>query len=314
MSGLQALIAREILVLAGPTAVGKSALAVDVARAVGGEVVSADSRQLYRGLDVGTATPTPEERRGVPHHLLSVRDPREPVNAGWFAAEARRVVEDCWRRGRPVVVVGGSTLYVHALVDGLADLPRVPPETSRQLAAEMGEPGGADRLYRELRAADPDAAATLDPSKSQRLVRLVGLARTLGGPVSDRWRAQPSTTVPSRLVVLERPRAQLYARIEARVDAMMASGIEAELASVLERWPDALGTLRSTIGYRELLSVAEGRQTVDEAVGLIKRNSRRYAKRQLTWYRRYPDALWLDAATATAEHVLQAVSPWPLGE
>lgn len=304
-------LAREVLVLAGPTAVGKSSLAVDVARAVGGEVVSADSRQLYRGLDVGTATPTPAERRGVPHHLINVRDPGEPVSAGWFADQARRVIDDCWGRGRPVVVVGGSTLYVHALVAGLADLPSVPAETERQLAAEVREPGGADRLYRELRAADPEAAATLDPSKSQRLVRLVGLSRTLGVRVSDVWRDQEQTAVPSRLVVLERPRAELYARIEARVDAMMASGIERELAAALDRWPGARDTAAATIGYRELIAAADGGRSVEEAVRLVKRNSRRYAKRQLTWYRRYPDALWMDAATATAGRVLRAVAPWP---
>ena len=305
------MLAREILVLAGPTAVGKSSLAVDVAQAVDAEIVSADSRQLYRGLDVGTATPTDSERRGVPHHLLDVLDPDEPVDAGWYQRRALAAIGDCWLRGRPVVVVGGSTLYVHALVEGLADLPSVPSETERQLAAELAEPGGPARLYRELAAADPEAAATLDPTKSQRLLRLLGLTRTAPGQVSGAWSRQSPPPVASRLVILDRPRPELYARIEARVDGMMASGLRRELDTALDRWPGALDTLRSTIGYRELLAVRNGETTLERAVETIKRNSRRYAKRQLTWYRRYPEATWLDASSATADDVLRAVAPWP---
>ena len=297
--------------LAGPTAVGKSALAVDVARAVGAEIVSADSRQVYRGLEIGTAAPTEHERRGIPHHLMGVLDPDVPVSAGWYQTQARRVIADCWQRGRPVVVVGGSTLYVHALVAGLADLPDVSPETERQLAAELREPEGAERLYRELLDADPEAAGTLDPTKTQRLLRLVGLSRTADVRVSDLWRDGAPEPVPSRLVVLDRPRAELYDRINARVDAMMASGLEGELSNVLERWPGAGATLRATIGYRELLSAAGAGEPTTDAVATIQRNSRRYAKRQLTWYRRYEDAQWMDAATTTSAQVLGAVSPWP---
>ena len=303
--------ARELLVLAGPTGVGKSALAVEIARAVGGEVVSADSRQLYRGLDVGTATPTAEEQGGVRHHLLDVLDPGERANAGWYLRQAHRVVADCWRRGRPVVVVGGSTLYVHALVAGLADLPPVSANTERQLAAEIERPGGAGRLFQELARADPEAAGTLDPTKSQRLVRLVGVVRETGRPVSERWKAQDEAPFRTRLVVLDRPRAELYARIEARVDRMIAGGLEREVASVLEQEPGSEPLLNATIGYREWLPVLAGDRTREEAVRLVKRNSRRYAKRQLTWYRRYPDALWLGAESATAAQVLRAVAPWP---
>ena len=305
------MLAHQALVLAGPTAVGKSSLAVDVARAVDGEVVSADSRQVFRGLEVGTATPSLGERGGVPHHLIGVLDPGTPVSAGWYLVQARRAIEDCWRRGRPVVVVGGSTLYVHALVAGLADLPDVPPDTERQLAVEIREPDGPGRLYRELAQADPEAAATLDPSKSQRLLRLVGLTRTSPVSVSEMWRRPPVPPVPSRLVVLDRPRPELYARIDARVEAMLAAGLRGELETALSRWPGARDTLSTTIGYRELLAVREGQQTLAQAVETIQRNSRRYAKRQLTWYRRYPEALWMDAASATADDVLRAVAPWP---
>ncbi len=304
---------RELLVVAGPTGVGKSALAVEVARAVGGEVVSADSRQVYRGLDVGTATPTAEEQGGIRHHLLDVLDPGEPVSAGWYVREARRAVADVWGRDRPVVVVGGSTLYVHALVAGLADVPGLSADTERQLAAEMGSAGGADRLFQELARVDPVAAQTLDPTKSQRLARLVGVVRETGRPVSERWAAQGEAPFRTRLVVLNRPREELYARIEARVDRMIDGGLEREVVSVLERWPDARALLNATIGYREWLLVLAGDRTREEAIRLVKRNSRRYAKRQLTWYRRYPDALWLDAASASVTRVLQAASPWPQG-
>ena len=302
---------REILVLAGPTAVGKSSLAVEVARRVGGEIVSADSRQLYRGLDIGTATPSSEEQQGVRHHLIDTVDPEIRVSAGLFLEQTTNAITDIESRRHPVIVVGGSTLYVEGLVKGLADLPPVPPDLEATLQTEVSRAGGPERLYRELAEADPEAAATLDPTKSHRLVRLLGVVRSTGQPVSRAWQEQGAAPFRTRLVVLDRPRDELYARIDARVDRMLERGLVEEVRALSARGAAVRPTLEATIGYRELLPVLDGRQSLEDAVVLIKRNSRRYAKRQLTWYRRFPDALWLDAGETTADHVLDAVAPWP---
>ncbi len=298
---------RAVLVIAGPTGVGKSRLGIDVAQAWGAEIVSADSRQLYRGLDIGTDTPSVAERQGVPHHLIDVLDPTEPVNAGWFAQHARQAAEAAWARGREVVVVGGSTLYVHALVAGLAPLPSLPPGLELELADVAATAAGRADLFKELQRLDPDAAASLDASKSQRLVRLLGVVRHTGRRVSDVWKDAQPAPLRTRLVVLERPRPELYRRIDRRVLDMLGRGLVAETQRVLDTWPASRPILESTIGYRELLPVLAGDRSLEDATALIQRNSRRYAKRQLTWYRRYPDALWLQADAATPGAVLQAL-------
>ena len=296
--------------IAGPTAVGKSALALAVAEAVGAEIVSADSRQVYRGMDVGTATPSPEDRARVRHHLVSTVDPGDPYSAGRFFDGCQVAITEINGRGRRGVVVGGSTLYVDALVRGIADLPEVAPELTAQLADVARTPEGRGGLFRELERTDPTGAATLDPSKSQRLVRLVGLLRTSGRPPSALWEDAAREPVPHCLVVLDRPRAELYERIERRVDAMLERGLIEEVRGLAGRGPAVRALVDATIGYREIAAALDGAHSVEEAVRLVKRNSRRYAKRQLTWYRRYPDAVWLDAPTVTAAEVIEAAAPW----
>ena len=297
---------RPITIIAGPTGVGKSQLAVEVATRMNAEVISADSRQVYRGLDIGTATPTEAERGGVPHHLLNVLDPTDRVSAGWFERQARAAIAEIQARGKSVVVVGGSTLYVHALVEGLAPLPSLDPDLERHLNNVARTAAGRQALFEELREADPAAATTLDPTKSQRLVRLVGVLRQSGRRVSEVWSDAPAPPVASRLLVLDRPRGDLYRRIDARVLTMIEGGLVEEARSVLDRWPASREVLESTIGYREVLPVIDAGRDLDSAIALIQRNSRRYAKRQRTWYRRYPEAVWLDATAVTAQQIVDA--------
>ena len=290
---------RPVLIIAGPTGVGKSSLALAFAAQTGAEIVSADSRQVYRGLDLGTAKPTADEQLAIPHHLVDLLDPGEAYSAGRFLNDARTAIASVNSRGRRTVVVGGSTLYVHALVQGLADLPPLDPDLVEALTREAATPEGQRALFEELRQADPRAAATLDPSKSQRLVRFVGLLREVGRPPSDLWEDGHIPGVPHRLVVLTLPRAELYQRIDQRVERMMAGGLLEEVRRLHQRGPEVRALLDSTIGYRELAAHLDGAIGYPEAVSLIQRNSRRYAKRQLTWYRRYGAATWLDAGTAT---------------
>ena len=294
--------ARRVVILAitGPTAVGKSAVALERARAVGGEIVSADSRQVYRGLDVGTAKPTAEERALVRHHFVDERDPGEGFTAGTFAREAEPRIDAILARGAEPVVVGGSLLYLDALVRGIADLPALPSDLRDALTDEAATTEGRAALFAELNAADPAAAATLDPSKSHRLVRLVGVLRTTGAP-SALWASAPPPRFRYRIVVLERDRAELYARIDARVDQMLDAGLVDETQRLLDVGyaPDR-GAL-NTIGYAEAAAHLRGEIDAGEMRRLIQRNTRRFAKRQLTWLRnRCADAEWLPAADAAA--------------
>ncbi len=302
-----------VLVIAGPTAVGKSSLAHAVAQEVGAEIISADSRQVYRGLSIGTAKPTKEERAQVPYHLLDVLDVGARFSAGEFLQCVQIAITDVHSRNRPVVVVGGSTLYVHALVEGLAEVPSVSPGLEAELLSEARTRSGAAGLFEELSEVDPQAAATVDATKTHRLVRWVGVWRETGRRPSSFWDESKLPPVPSILTVLTRPRDDLYRRIDARVLRMMDAGLLSEVAHLASLGPVSRSTLEATIGYRELLPVLAGERTVEAGVRLIQRNSRRYAKRQLTWYRRYSQALWLDASETTPERLLDAVAPWPYG-
>jgi len=272
-------------VLAGPTAVGKSARALAWARATGGEIVSADSRQVYRGLDVGTAKPTPEELAEVPHHFVDELDLHEPFSAGAFARAAETRIRDILARGRPPIVVGGSTLYLHALVYGLADVPPTDPATRQRLTARL-HAEGSDVLFAELRGVDPVSAASMDPTKTQRVVRALEVYHDTGHPLSA-YHAEVVPPFDTRVILLSRPRAELYARIDHRVDAMLAAGLLDEARALREAGhrPD-LNPLR-TIGYQEPLAHLRGEVPYDEMVRVLKRNSRRYAKRQITWFRRF---------------------------
>ena len=293
-----------VLAITGATASGKSALALAVAEQCGGEIVSFDSRQVYRGLRVGTAAPSAADRARVPHHLVGTQDPASPLSAGQFARLAGDCIDDVLGRGRTPILVGGSTLYLEAIAHGLSPAADVDVDLDA-LAGPLSTPDGRQALFAELQAADPEAAATLDPSKSQRLGRLVGLLRATGRPPSALW-AEP--TVPRHavdVVVLDRPRDELYARIDRRVDRMLAEGLVEENRVLLAQGLRLDRPPLRTIGYAEVIAHLEGAIDADEMVRRIKRNSRRYAKRQLTWLRRR-DYRWVDARTVTPEAVLGA--------
>lgn len=300
-----------VLVIAGPTAVGKSALALEVAGALDGEIVSVDSRQVYRGMDVGTATPSKEELDRVPHHLISTSRPAEALSAGEYLTLVNSSITDVQASSSTPVLVGGSTLYLDAIINGLADLPPVSDSVYLKAASEAASRDGLEALYDELHQADPQAAETLDQTKSQRVVRLVSLLRETGRPPSQLWRELARPAIPHRLIVLDRPRPELYRRIEARVDRMVTNGLEDETRGLLGQGPGVRRLLESTIGYREMVAHIDGELSHHEAVRLIKRDSRRYAKRQLTWFRRYQHARWLDAGTTTPQDVIDVVASEP---
>lgn len=292
------------LTITGPTAVGKTALSLDVAERIGAEIVSADSRQVYCDIDVGTATPSEAERGRVPHHFVNERSLREPFSAGAFADAANVRIDAIRERGRQPLVTGGSTLYVHALQQGLADIPDVDPSVRQELEARLDDEG-ADALYAELQRVDPEQAAKADPTKTHRVIRALEVYHGTGKPLTYYYENQPEPPYTYRTVVLNRDRAALYDRINRRVDRMLDAGLLDEVRAVM-----AMDGVRldepplSTIGYREPIQHLQGEIDYDEMVRLVKRNTRRYAKRQLTWFRRYDDYVWLDADTATVDDVL----------
>jgi tRNA dimethylallyltransferase len=281
----------KLVVIVGPTGAGKTRLAIELAACAGGEVVSADSQQVYAGMDIGTGKATAVERARVPHHLLDVVRPDEDMTAARFVELADAAIADVAARGRTVVVCGGTGLYVRALLLGLFDGPPASPVLRAELAARP-----AAELHAELARVDPAAAAKIDPHDAKRTIRALEVYRLTGEPMSahqarhDHHAAAPR--YPVQLVGLAPPREQLYAAIDSRVDAMIAAGLEAEVARL--RADGYLPPLRSqqAIGYAELHDLHAGRVARERAIELIKRNSRHYARRQLAWYRNDAAIAW----------------------
>ncbi len=297
----------HIPVIVGPTAVGKTGVALALARHLDAEIVSADSRQLFRELNIGTAKPTADELATIRHHFVDDLALGTAFSAGQFADMAHERIAQIRDRGKRVVVVGGSTLYIHALVYGLADIPQIDDAIVAKTNQQLQE-HGSDWLHAELSAVDPEGAARIDPSKSHRIVRALSVHRATGRPLASYWRPSCGNSL-FRVFVLDRDRQELYSRINRRVDDMVSRGLLEEVRGLLDSGIDeSLQSLQS-IGYAELISHLRGERSLAEAVSLMKRNSRRYAKRQLTWFRRYTEAVWLDATapvTTTCRSILAA--------
>lgn len=281
--------------LAGPTASGKSAVALAWAERNGGEIVSADSRQVYRELNVATAKPTAEERARVRHHLVDARSVHEPLSAGAFAREVERCVRDILERGRKPILVGGSTLYLQAIVFGLADVPPVDLPIRERLAARLVSEGAA-ALFRALQDGDPEYAATLDSTKTQRVLRGLEVLEGTGRPLSSYFKDVPPPAFDYDIFVLNRPRPELDDRIERRVRSMIEAGLVEEARQLRSAGIDLEANPVRTIGYHEVSAFLAGQCSREDMVRRIVTDTRRYAKRQLTWLRRYPDATWIDAS------------------
>ncbi len=282
--------------IVGPTGIGKSALALYVAERLGAEIVNADSRQLYRGMDIGTAKPSAEERRRVPHHLIDVRAPNEPLDVAQFLKLARGAIAEIAARRRPVLVVGGSGFYLRVLRRGIFDGPSASPALRSELEARAAG-HGVEALYQELRGVDPAAAARLEPRDLYRIVRALEVYRLTGVPISvhQSRHALAEPQYDSLIVGLKLPRERLYAALDRRFDEMIAAGLVEEVSSLAAAGhrPDAPPL--STIGYKHVAAYLRGELGLADAITLAKRDTRRLAKRQLTWFRRDPAIVWVDA-------------------
>ncbi len=283
----------RIIVVGGPTAVGKTAAGIALARALDGEIISADSMQVYRHMDIGTAKPTVKERAMVPHHLIDVVDPDEPFDAAAYQELGRRTIAELIRCGRTPVVVGGTGLYIKALLSGLFRTDARDPGVRQRLRAEAEIlPPGA--LHARLQRCDPQTAARLHPNDAIRILRALEVFEVTGQPISQlqhqhRFADMPFTAFK---IGLSTERETLYERINRRVDAMVAAGLEGEVRSLLDKgYSPQLKSMQS-IGYSHMVNFITGTISREECLRTLKRDTRRFAKRQLTWFRSDPEIMW----------------------
>lgn len=282
-----------LLAIVGPTASGKTALALHIARRIGGEILSADSRQIYKRLTIGTAKPTEEERACVKHHFIDILDPSEEYSAGLFGIQARACIAELFQKKIQPLLVGGSGLYVKAVIDGLFEEGTKSTDIRRQLQQELEEHGGLF-LYRKLQEVDPEAAARMDETKVRRILRALEVYYTTGKPISYQHRTQ-HTHAPFRTcqIGLEWQRSKLYERINRRVEKMIGEGLIDEVRSLQnDGYSPALNSL-NTVGYKEVFQYLRQEISFNTMVALIKQNTRRFAKRQLTWFRADKRIHWL---------------------
>ena len=281
-----------VIAVVGPTAAGKSGLAVRLALALGGEVINADSMQVYRGMDIGTAKLTLAERHGVPHHLLDVWDVRQPANVAGYQRLARAAIENITARGKVPILAGGSGLYVRAALEDLA-FPGTDPQVRARLEAELDRDGAA-ALHTRLAAVDPAAAAAILPSNGRRIVRALEVIELTGRPFTATLPDYGSRR-PAFQLGLQLPRAELDRRIELRVDQMWAAGFEAEVRHLEQAGLREGRTASRALGYAQMLRHLAGEWTLDQARDETVRATRRFARRQESWFRRDPRITWLDA-------------------
>lgn len=284
----------QVIVICGPTASGKTALGVALAKVLDGEVVGADSMQLYRGMDIGTAKPTPQEMDGVPHHMIDVADPREDFSVARYVDMAVPIVEDILRRGRQPLIVGGTGLYIDHLLAG-RQFAAFDREKRRELE-ERCRAEGLDKLYAELGQVDPQRQRELHPNDEKRILRALEVYYETGRTMSA-FNAESQTQPPRfqavRIALNYAHRQDLWARIDQRVDDMMAAGLPGEVKALLDAGVPPTATSMQAIGYKELAAAVAGGADLHAAAEEVKLRSRQYAKRQLSWFRRHADTYWI---------------------
>lgn len=297
---------KRVIAIVGPTAVGKTAIGIELASLIGGEIVSADSMAVYKGMDVGTAKPTLQERKRAIFHLVDVADPARGFSVGEFQELAHRAIDDILERNPPAIVVGGSGLYVKAAIDGLGQaIPPEDPAVRRRLFDEARRLG-KESVHARLASVDPKSAARIHPNNLKRVIRALEIWEITGVPASNLFEAD-AVRLPrykgAMFFGLTMERQALYARIEQRVDSMIEAGLVEEVRGLLGRGIDPVLPSMQGLGYKEIAEHLRGRCGLEEAVALLKKNTRRFAKRQYTWFHADPRVTWIDIDGKTAAEV-----------
>jgi tRNA dimethylallyltransferase len=304
----------KVLFIVGPTGAGKTALSLELAKRNDAEIVSADSRQVYRYMNIGTAKPTPEQLAAVPHHFIDIVNPDEYYSAGQFGSEARRVIADIFARGKLPLVVGGSGLYIRALVDGLFE-PKIADDAVKNALKEEARQGGILAMYEKLQRVDPATAERLHPTDTQRILRALEVYQITDRPFSEYLKIPPQPAEFEPVFIgLFLERRELYARIEARVDAMLDAGFMEEVKELQQRGYGPHLNALQTVGYKEAFLHLANELSYGEMINLFKQKSRNYAKRQLTWFRNDPRVQWLDLGSFASISDLAGEISWVLPE
>ena len=287
---------QKLVVITGPTAVGKTKLSVELAKRIGGEIISADSKQVYKFMNIGTDKISLDKMEGVPHHLIDFLDPHEDFNVFIFQKLVKEAIADISSRGKIPIIVGGTGFYIQAVLYDIDFTETDEDESYRHELEERAKSEGVHVLHEELRAVDPKSADAIHENNSKRVIRALEYYKKTGKKISDHNVEQHEKTSPYdfKYFVLTDDRAVLYSRIEKRVDQMIEEGLEREVRELLEMDIPGDATSMQGLGYREMIGYLQGEYDLDRAVYLIKRNTRHFAKRQLTWFKRERDVIWID--------------------
>lgn len=283
---------KRIIIVAGPTAVGKTEYAIRLAELLNGEIVSADSMQLYRYMDIGSAKPTPEEQARVKHYLVDQVDPREPFSVAVYQKKAKAAIQEIFQKGKLPVISGGTGLYVNSLIYSMDFSSSVRDEEYRLKLEQEAKLYGKEAVHKKLQALDPQAASRIHPNNIKKVIRALEVAES-GEKIPDFEHALvPTADYQCLLLGLERDRQELYERIDRRVDLLLEAGLEKEIRSLLAMGLTEENISMKGIGYKEIIGYLDGRYPKEEAVRLVKRNTRHYAKRQMTWFKRIEEMKW----------------------
>lgn len=287
---------KKLIVLTGPTAVGKTALSIALAKRAGCEIISADSMQVYRYMDIGSAKIRPEEMEGVPHHLIDVLNPEDEFHVVRFQEMAKTAMEGIYSRGRIPLIVGGTGFYIQALTREIDFTEGEQDFTYRKELENLAQTKGADFLHEKLRSIDPESADKIHANNVKRVIRALEFYKENGFPISRHNEQERKKKSPYNLAyfVLNDERSRLYERIDARVDQMLEDGLIEEVKRLKEMGYDRSMVSMQGLGYKELLAWLDGEYTLEEAVDILKRDTRHFAKRQITWFKREPDVIWMN--------------------
>lgn len=304
------IVKRPLIVIVGPTAVGKTSVSIALAQRLNGEIVSADSRLLYRGMDIGTAKPTPDEMQGVPHHLINVADPDEIWNLAIYQREAYHAIDDIQSRRRASLLVGGTGQYIRSIIEGWRIPPQRPDYNLRGALNRWADEIGAESLYERLVRLDPEAARAIDYRNLRRTIRALEVIFKTGERFSGLRRKQECRYIPI-ILGIERPRDELYERVDQRIDQMLEKGLVDEVRGLLEAGYSPTLPTMSAIGYGEIIQFLQGEITFEDAVTLIKRNTRIFVRRQTNWFKPDDERInWFKASDNLVDEMENTLRSW----